>query len=115
MTKRDTELVHQKVSNEMVKNIATENNEPVAEILLPGKNLTNKNTKDEKADLERKEIMNDKFEKDKTCKEDTHLKTESDDSDTENNRSESDELSEEVPIENLEKYDDQKEELVIEN
>ena len=37
MTKRDTELVHQKVSNEMVKNIATENNEPVAEILLPGK------------------------------------------------------------------------------
>ena len=53
-TKRDTELVHQKVSKEMVKNIATENNGPVAEILMSGKNLTNKNKKDEKADLERK-------------------------------------------------------------
>ena len=71
----------------MVENITIENNGSVAEILLPERNETNKHKKDEKADLERKEMMNDKSEKDKTCKEDTHLITESDDSETENMRS----------------------------
>merc|ERR1712240_560475 len=113
--KRDTELVHQEGNKEMVENITTENNGSVAEILLPERNETNKHKKDEKVDLERQKIINDKSKKDKTCKETTHLVIEFDNSENENMRSESDKSSEEAPIKNLEKDDNQKEELVIGN
>merc|ERR1712240_852923 len=113
--KRDTELVHQEGNKEMVENITTENNGSVAEILLPERNETNKHKKDEKVDLERQKMMNDKSKEDKTCKEITHLVIEFDDRENENMRSESDKSSEEAPIKNLEKDNNQKEELVIGN
>ena len=58
--------------------------------------------------------MKDKCELDKTCKENTHLEKESDHNNTENIASENDELNEEVPMENLETDDDNKEETVTE-
>ena len=76
--------------------------------------LTNINIENERAELEIKEIVKDKCEVDKTCKEDTHLEKESDYNNTENIASENDELNEEVPMENLETDDDNKEETVTE-
>ena len=113
MTEKDTELVHQEVNNETI-NIVAENNEPFVEILLPGKTLTNNNIENERADLEIKEIVKDKSEVDETCKEDINLEKEFDYNNTENIASENDELNEEVPMENLETDDDNKEETVTE-
>ena len=88
MTEKDTELVHQEVNNDMVAG----NDEPFVEILR----------------------SQDKCEEDKTYKEDTHVKKGFDYNNTENFASENDELNKEVPRENLETHDDNKEEAVTE-
>ena len=81
------------------KNIVAENNEPIVEILLQEKTLTDNNIENERANLEsKKEIVKDKCEVDKTCEENTHLEKESDHNSTENIASESDELNEKIPI-----------------
>ena len=67
----------------------------------------------ERANLEsKKEIVKDKCELDRTCKENAHLEKESDHNNTENIASENDELNEKIPIENLETDDDNREENV---
>ena len=67
----------------------------------------------ERANLEsKKEIVKDKCELDRTCKENAHLEKESDHNNTENIASENDELNEKIPIENLETDDDNREETV---
>merc|ERR1712240_711361 len=109
MTDKDTEIVYQEVNDETINNIVAENNEPIVEIPLPGKTLTNNNIENERADLEIKEIVKDKSEVDKTCKENTHLEKESDHNNTENIASENDELNKKIPIENLETDDDNRE------
>merc|ERR1712240_473533 len=114
VTDKDAELVHEDGNDETINNIVAENNEPIVEILLPEKTLTNNNIENERADLEIKEIVKDKCEVDKTCKEDTHLEKESDYNNTENIASENDELNEKIPIENLETDDDNREETVTE-
>ena len=65
MTDKDTELVHEEVNDETINNIVAENNEPIVEILLPGKTLTNNNIENERADLEIKEIVKEKCEVEK--------------------------------------------------
>ena len=75
----------------MVEDITTENNGSVAEILLPERNETNKYKEDDKVDLEKQKMMNDKSKEDKTCKKTTQLVIEFDDSEDEYMRSESDE------------------------
>ena len=89
MTEQDTELVHQEVNNDMVAG----NDEPFVEILR----------------------SQDKCEEDKTYKEDTHVKKGFDYNNTENFASENDELNKEVPRENLETHDENKEEAGIDD
>ena len=59
-------------------------------------------------------MVKDKCEEDKTYKEDTHVEKGFDYNNTENFASENDELNKEVPRENLETHDDNKEEAVTE-
>ena len=66
MTDKDTELVHEEGNNETINNIVTENNEPIIEILLPEKTLTDNNIENERANLDcdkKKVIEQDKVEK----------------------------------------------------
>ena len=112
MTEQDAELVNQEVNNETINNVVAGNDEPFVEVLMPGKTLNN--IENEIEDLEIKEIVKDKCEEDKTCKEDAHLEKGFGYNNTENFASENDELNKEIPMENLETHDDNKEEAVTE-